>query len=119
MAHKSSSSSDDEDYNHYEDHYAEQIGKSVKCTQFINNTTAMKGQVKQAPGKGQVHVHVHVHVKQGQVQKKKHVKQEHVKQEQVQMQVKDKVKAEAPQTPTVLPRNIEKEIVDDWEDLLN
>lgn len=110
MAHKSSSSSsasDDEDYNHYEDHYAEQIGKSVKCTQFINNTTAMKGQVKQAPNKGQGN--------SNKAQKKK---------VQLQVEVKAKVQAqvkqtEAPPIPTVLPRNIEKEIVDDWEDLLN
>jgi hypothetical protein len=108
MAHKSSSSSDDEDYNHYEDHYAEQIGKSVKCTQFINNTTAMKGQVKQGPGK------VQVQGNSNKAQKKKKA-QVQVKQEQV----KAKVQAEVPQTPTVLPRNIEKEIVDDWEDLLN
>lgn len=105
MAHKSSSSSDDEDYNHYEDHYAEQIGKSVKCTQFINNTTAMKGPVKQ--GQAQVQGN------SNKAQKKKKA--------QVQVQVKPKVQvqSEAPPTPTILPRNIEKEIVDDWEDLLN
>ena len=93
----SSSSSDDEDYNHYEDHYANQIGKSVKCKQFINNVAVTKATNKQtAPVT---------------VQKKQVVK--------TKVKVKTKVVEETVPVATPMPRNIESEIVDDWEDLLN
>ena len=103
MAYKStkakstSSSSDDEDYNHYEDHYADQIGKSVKCKQFINNVAVTKANNKQTNPLA--------------VQKKQVVK----------TKVNKVVVAEITPVPvaTPLPRNIESEIVNDWEDLLN
>ena len=94
-AKSSSSSSDDEDYNHYEDHYADQIGKSVKCKQFINNVAVTKANKQTNP--------LAVHKKQV-----------------VKTKV-NKVVAEITPVPvaTPLPRNIESEIVNDWEDLLN
>lgn len=91
---KSSSSSDDEDYNHYEDHYADQIGKSVKCKQFINNVAVTKTNNQAKP--------VVVNKKQP-----------------VKTKVKTKVVEETVPVATPMPRNIESEIVDDWEDLLN
>ena len=90
----SSYSSEEECDEIYEDQYAAQIGKSVKCKQFINNVAATRGQpAKQAQQAKQVQAK---QVQTKQVQTKQQTKQEQVKPQQ----------------------NTEREVVDDWEDLM-
>jgi hypothetical protein len=121
-------SSDEESDEMYEDQYATQIGKSVKCTQFINNTKvttkgqaqtyAKQGQAKQGQAK-QMQVQ-----KQLQVQKQKLVKQlnqqPHTQVTHTQVthtQVianQDQIK----QNPQLHVQNTAREVVDDWEDLM-
>ena len=91
-----SSYSSEEDYDEiYEDQYAAQIGKSVKCKQFINNVVATRGQAKPKQ----------VQAKPKQVQAKP-------------KQVEAKPKQKQPQTTQELPQNKVREVVDDWEDLV-
>ena len=113
------SSSDEESNEIYEDQYAEQIGKSVKCSQFINNVkaTTTKGQgqkMKQVQGQKMKQVQGQAKQVQGQA------KQGQAKQGQAKQPVKaqeKKIEAQAQETPVQI-KNTAREAVDDWEDLL-
>jgi hypothetical protein len=108
------SSSDEESNEIYEDQYAEQIGKSVKCSQFINNVKATT-----TKGQGQKMKQVQGQTKQGQGQKMKQG-QGQAKQGQAKQPVKaqeKKIEAQAQETPVQI-KNTAREAVDDWEDLL-
>jgi len=101
------SSSDEESNEIYEDQYAEQIGKSVKCSQFINNVKATT-----TKGQGQKMKQVQGQAKQVQGQKMKQVQAK----KPVKAQEK-KIEAQAQETPVQI-KNTAREAVDDWEDLL-
>ena len=112
------SSSDEESNEIYEDQYAEQIGKSVKCSQFINNVkaTTTKGQgqkMKQVQGQ-KMKQEQGQKMKQGQGQKMKQVQGQAKKPVKAQ---EKKIEAQAQETPVQI-KNTAREAVDDWEDLL-
>ena len=104
----SSYSSEEECDEIYEDQYAAQIGKSVKCKQFINNVAATRGQTAKKQGQA----------KQVQAQAKQ---QGQAKQVQSQAKQQGQVQAkqvQAKQEQVKAQQNTEREVVDDWEDLM-